>query len=365
MSWTAYWMLRWADDLTPSRKTEILQFVKPYGEFLLAHQEASGVIPSWYKASTLQPRAELRDFNAETAPSVLLLATLGTSTGDARYTAAAERAMDFVEREVVPRERWFDFETYLSCARKDFLFFDPWTAQYPQNNLAEIQAAAAMLALYRTTHKPEYLEHGTEMLDYLLLTQQVWNNPQFTPKLLGGFTTQNTDQEWSDARQGYAADVLADYYEATGRFEYLERAIAAARSTFAVAPWENWAHTGYPDEPGALTGFHWGTGSAMTTVEMLSSTLGDALIDVRAGMGVGFDECTIGDVEIEKTAISFHIASAATRRSFLVRFRGLDPARTYHVRWNGAAVQSRTGDELTKNGLVVGRSVERNTQGAS
>jgi hypothetical protein len=101
-----------------------------------------------------------------------------------------------------------------------------------------------MLAIYRATQKTEYLKSGTQMVDYLLLTQQVWNNPMFTPKLLGGFTTQNTDQKWSDARQSYAATLLAEYYEATGRFEYLERAIAAARATFAVAPWENWAHTG-------------------------------------------------------------------------------------------------------------------------
>ncbi len=92
--------------------------------------------------------------------------------------------------------------------------------------MAEIQAPVVMLTLYHLTHNPEYLESGTKMLDYLLLTQQVWNNPLYTPMLLGGFTTQNTDQEWSDARQGYVAIVLADYYEATGDFEYLERAIA-------------------------------------------------------------------------------------------------------------------------------------------
>jgi hypothetical protein len=119
-----------------------------------------------------------------------------------------------------------------------------------------------------------------------------------------GFTTQNTDAEWSDARQGYAATLLADYYQATGNIEYLERSIAAARSTFAVAPWENWAHTGYPDQPGALTGFHWGTGSAMTSVEMLSPQFGDALIDLHAQQGVGFDECTISNVEVQGNAIS-------------------------------------------------------------
>jgi hypothetical protein len=354
MSWTAYWMLRWAEDLTPQCKAEILAFVKPYGEFLLAHQAPSGVIPSWYYASNLEPRAEFRDFNAETSASALLLATLGGITGDQRFITGAERGMRFIENEVVPRQRWFDFETFLSCARKPYSFFDRWTAQYPQNNLAEIQAPAAMLALYRLTHKPEYLESGTRMLDYLLLTQQVWNNPMYTPMLLGGFTTQNTDQEWSDARQGYAAIVLADYYEATGNFEYLERAIAAARSTFAVAPWENWAHTGYPDEPGAMTGFHWGTGSAMTSVEILSPKLGDALIDLHAKGGAGFDECSITDVNVAGDTVRFRIFSHARERRFLVRFRGVDAAREYRIVWNGNATGDVSGAHLLKDGLLVG-----------
>jgi hypothetical protein len=354
MSWTAYWMLRWSGDLTPQRKNEILEFVKPYGDFLLAHQESSGVIPSWYYANNLEPRTELRDFNAETAVSALLLVTLGAETGDTRYIAGAERAMAFVRREVVPRQRWFDFETFLSCARKSYGFFDRWTAQYPQNNLAEIQAPEAMLALYRVTHKPEYLESGTEMLDYLLLTQQVWNIPMFTPPLFGGFTTQNTDQEWSDARQAYAATVLFDYYEATGTFEYLERAIAAARATFAIAPWENWAHTGYSDQPGAMTGFHWGTGSAMTTVEILSPMLGDALVDVDALKGVGFDECTITQVEVQAGTITFRISSNSKQRQFLVRFRGLQPSQLYRVRWNDGPAQQVAGDQLIKKGLRIG-----------
>lgn len=353
MSWTAYWMLRWAEDLVPARKAEILRFVKPYGDFLLAHQEPSGVIPSWYNAATLEPRTEFRDFNAETAPSALFLTALGEETGDQRYVKAAELAMSFIEREVVPRQRWFDFETYLSCARKDFSFFDQWTAQYPQNNLAEIQAPAAMLALYRATHKIEYLDEGVKMLDYLLLTQQVWNNPLFTPKLLGGFTTQNTDQEWSDARQSYAAMVIEDYYEATGTFEYLERAIAAARSTFAVAPWENWAHTGYMDQPGALTGFHWGTGSAMTSVELLWPKLGDALIDVHARQGAGFDECSIEDVDVQEDAISFRLSSPALERSFRVRFKGLDAGRQYRVRWNDETFHTYSGKQLLEDGVAV------------
>lgn len=353
MSWTAYWMLRWAEDLTPERKAEVLNFVKPYGDFLLRQQLPSGVIPSWYDTS-LRPRAEFRDLNAETGASALLLVNLGKATGDARYIQGAERAMDFISREVVPRQRWFDFETYLSCARKPYNFFDHWTAQYPQNNLAEIQTVEAWLALYQATNKREYLDSGTKALDYLLLTQQVWNNPSFSPKLLGGFTTQNTDAEWSDARQGYAAIVLFNYYRATDNIEYLERAVAAARSTFAVAPWENWAHTGYIDEHGALTGFHWGTGSAMTSVEMMSPELGDGLIDLRAGKGVGFDECSISDLQVGSGVISFHIASPGRLRTFTIRFAGVDSTQQYRVVWNDHAGQPVSGQDLAANGYRVG-----------
>ena len=353
MSWTAYWLLRWADDLVPERKQEIIAFVKRYGDFLVAHQKPSGVIPSWYLATTLQTRPEFGDFNAETAPSALFLATLATDTGDLRYRTAADQAMAFVQREVIPRERWFDFETFLSCARKPYDFFDRWTAQYPQNNLAELQAPQAMLALYRATGDKHDLEAGVRMLDYLLLTQQVWNNPLFSPLLLGGFTTQNTDAEWSDARQAYAATLLADYYMATGEIEYLERAVAAARSTFAVAPWENWAHTGYINEPGSLTGFHWGTGSAMTSVEILQPIVGDALIDLNAAKGVGFDECTLSDVTVQGAAINFHLASSNQLRSFTIRFRGIDSHLVYRVSWNNNPAVQISGDRLLQAGLVI------------
>src|SRR5260370_13655921 len=66
MSWTAYWMLKWAEDLTPSRKDEIVAFVRRYGDFLVSHQGSSGVIPSWFD-SNLKPRSEFRDLNGETA----------------------------------------------------------------------------------------------------------------------------------------------------------------------------------------------------------------------------------------------------------------------------------------------------------
>ena len=193
------------------------------------------------------------------------------------------------------------------------------------------------------------------MLDYLLLTQQVWNNPALSPKLIGGFTTQNTDAEWSDAREAYAAVLLWHYYQATGSQEYLERAVAAARSTFAVAPWENWAHTGYIDESGALTGFHWGPGSGMTSIEMMYPKLGDVFIDVAHHTGVGFNACSIRDLKIQGHEISFALDAVPSLHPIHVRFAGLDKNAQYRITWNGNQSSPIDGATLLRNGLTIRR----------
>ncbi len=351
MSWTAYWMLQWAKDLTPSRKDEILAFARPYGDFLVKHQLPSGVIPSWYD-STLTPREEFRNRNAETAGSALFLLELGAITGNPGYIQAGTRAMEFITEEVLPRQLWWDFETFLSCARKPFNFCDPLTAQYPQNNLSTMQAAMAYLKLYHVTHDEKWRELGVQVLDYLLLTQQVWNPPGFDPKLTGGFTTQNTDAEWSDARQGYGAALLWDYYQETGELEYLERAIAAARSTFSVAPWENWAHTGYRNKPGAMTGFHWGTGSAMTSVEIMSPVLGDAFVNVSRKHGAGFNAVSVTDLRVDGSTISFDLKGVPELHTALVKFAGIDPQSTYRIVCNRSEPITVSGKDLQQEGYA-------------
>lgn len=92
----------------------------------------------------------------------------------------------------------------------------------------------------------------------------------------------------------------------------------------------------------------------MTSVEMLSPLLGDALIDVQAQHGVGFDECTITHVDVQKNDISFYISSPSRERHFLVRFRGVLPSHLYRVRWNQSKVRSVSGNELLRSGLEVG-----------
>src|SRR5262245_30843004 len=365
MSWTGYWMLRWATDLVASRKAEILAYLRPYSDFLVKAQQPTGSIPSWFDEA-LRPRPEFREFNAETAGSALFLAEFAKVVSDSKYLSAAIQALDFITREVLPRQRWYDFETFLSCARKPFDSYDAWSAQYPQNSLSEMQAAMAYFELYRSTGREQYLRRGEHVLDYLLLQQQVWNYPLFSPKLLGGTTSQNTDAEWSDARQCYLAIILIDYYRATDRIDYLERAVAAARSGFAVAPWENWAHTGYVDKPGALTGFHWGTGSQMTSVEIMSDTLGDAFVNVGRGQGVGFNACTVDDLKITGATIALRLRAAQSREDFprsrrqlLVRFASVDPNIEYKIIVNGGRPASVRGQELLSRGHWISVETEK------
>jgi len=305
MAWTAYWMLRWHRDLTPD-EDRIIPFCRAFGDFLVSRQDSRGGIPCWFDEKLL-PRVELAEFNAETAGAALFLAELSAATDERQYLDAAQQAMTFIERFMLPRHRWFDYETFLSCSRKPLDFYDSHTQQWPQNNLSTFQAARACLRLHELTGKRQWRELGEQICDYAALTQQVFNHPLLTPKLIGGFTTQNTDAEWSDARQCYAAVILLDYYELTGRLAYLERGVAALRSTFAVAPYENWAHSGSVDRPGAMTGLHWGTGSAMASVEMKHDRCRDAYVHVGRRHGVGVNGCTLTDLTVTQRRVSFRL----------------------------------------------------------
>ena len=127
--------------------------------------------------------------------------------------------------------QWYDYETFWSCSPRQAQF-DERTQQWPANNLAFGQTVAAYLLAARVTGEERYLATGERLLDYLLLYQQCWTNPALehltgTAMLLGGFTTQNSDAEWSDARQSQFGNILLDYYRSTGKVEYLERGVAA------------------------------------------------------------------------------------------------------------------------------------------
>jgi hypothetical protein len=353
MVWSAYWMLQWKQEpgLHAELHSRIDTFTKGVADFVVQHQEKAptpvpseypngmngggnlqGGIPAWYDPHTFEPRPEMR-FNAETAAAALFLIEKHVAAADADadadadananaeadvdaeveivYLQAAKAAMDFVEREIVPSLRWFDFETFVSCSGKPFDLFDNTTNQHPQNNLAMLHAALAELRLFEVTGNASRLEWGERILGRISLTQAVWSHPALTPVLSGGLTTQNTDAEWSDNRQQLAAVLYLKYYFGTPvrKPEYLERAVAALRSTFAIAPYENWAHTGgsQGDACGALSSAaHWGTCSAAASVEFTRSQLHDLFFyvgtDTVPPHGVCVNGCTLDGFVVSTVA---------------------------------------------------------------
>jgi hypothetical protein len=352
-AWTCYWLLQWSD-LVPARTREIVNYVTRFADFLCVQQHTSGVIPSWYDPVTLEAVPEFRDENAETAGAALFLAEVSRRTNNARYRAAAEKAMKYIFMSIVPENKWFDFETFFSCARKPLGFFDSYTHQHPQNTLSIHQAAEASLALYQLTGDSLYRKHGEEILDYLCLYQQVWSPRWLSCELFGGFGVQNTDGEWSDARQAYFAITLMRYYQCTGRREYLERAVAAVRAQFSLfespespRTAENYAHSAV-DKLAGVTGLHWGTGSAVVSVRLLTKEFGDAYVNVRDGWGVGIDGCTMLAVNVDASTIALTLRDDLQISRKIRLVCGDVAAKEYAVVLNGMPLGVFSAGSLNK-----------------
>lgn len=351
MSWTAYWLLRWRAAGLPDGGG-ILPRCRALAEFFVKRQADDGMLPTRFAEDGSVQVERSREVKAETGPVALFLLELYAQDPDPRWLRAGLAGLRFLDEDVVPRRQWYDFETFWSCSPRTAQF-DARSGQWPANNLALGQAVAAYLAAFRVTNDRSHLVRGERLLDYLLLYQQCWTNPALDgltgpAMLLGGFTTQNSDAEWSDARQSQLGNVLLDYYRATGKAEYLERGVAALRAQFPVSPAENWAHSGYGPKSG-ISSFHWGTGSGMAGIELEEEFLRDGVVDVAAGVAVGVNGLNVTKCEVEGDVIRLEIDSPFSwPRPPVLVFHHVDPARGYRLFVNGAEVGARRGEELAR-----------------
>jgi len=337
MSWTAYWLLRW-HEAGLLNSNGILDRCRDLARFFIDHQKQDGFIPTQFDKYGADKEDLSRMVKAETGSVALFLLQLYKQDPQKQYLDATEKALAFIERSVIPSRQWYDYETFWSCSPRTIPYCEI-TGQWPANNLALSQTAEAFLLAWQITKNPHYLETGEAVLDYLLLYQQCWTHPliggfESKAALLGGFTTQNSDAEWSDARQSQIGNVLINYYRATGKVEYLERGIAALRAQFPISPYENVAHTGYGSRPSTpklvgriaavepwfsynrfpekikgVSSFHWGTGSGMAGIEIEEDFLRDAVVDVTASRGIGVNGLNVTNCKIDKRNIYLEINS--------------------------------------------------------
>ena len=351
MSWTAYWLLKWRSAGLPGGE-EILPRCRALADFLIARQADDGMLPSRFNEDGSVDQKMSRQLRAEGGAIALFLLELNAQAPDPKLVAAAVKGLAFLDREVVATRQWYDFETFFSCnARPET--FDERTKQWPVNNLALSQTVSAYLMAWRATKDRHWLDQGEAVLDYLLLFQQCWTNP--TPRItdrtspamfLGGFATQNSDGEWSDARQSQIGNALMDWYRETGKAEYLERGIAALRSQFPISPNENHAHMGYGGNT-CISSFHWGTGSGMAGIELEEDFLRDAIVDLGTNVGIGVNGLNLTGLSANGDQVSFALASPFDwSRPATVTFKNAVADRRYTVTANGKVAGTWTGHEL-------------------
>jgi len=307
-AWAAYWLLMWHRDL--EKHPASIAFAKRLGDWMVENQKPSGEIPSFIRMDTMQPTDRLVE-SAETSGCGMFLALLARTTGEAKYMKAARGAAEHLRREIMPRNKWYDYETFYSCSGKPEGFYDARTDQHPQNNLSIHWAAELFRQLYLAEANPRDLADGEALMDYLNLYQQVWAPHFLTFEGFGGYGVQNTDAEWNDARQAQFACTNLDYYRLTGKPEYMERGIAALRAGFAttympenayVSPLsyaktplgyadENYGHGGVDGASGP-TSWDWGTGSALAAAAYARKHFGDVWVDADRGVAFGINGVT-------------------------------------------------------------------------
>jgi len=331
-AWTAYWIMRFNDELKKIDGAD--QFLQNFSSALLQSQNADGSFPARINVVTHKIDTILQS-SATSAMATWFLEEMMVRYKIQKpflekYKKSIQRSLDFISKNVLPFQRFEDFELYFSCSPKPMHYFDSSTFLYAQNTMSIQWCAEAYLNAYRLFKDKRYLQQGEYCLNILSLYQQVWNPPFINMYAFGGFGVQNTDAEWSDARQAQFAETYLHYFLVTHSKEYLERGVYACRASFAlmvlpenkdVSPanyqgtemngetWsgnmaENYGHGGF-NERSNQSGFHWGTGSALTTAAIFQDRMGDIYIDNTLAIGVN------GNVvkKINRNANSIDIAT--------------------------------------------------------
>jgi hypothetical protein len=356
----------------------ILPFVKRYGDFLLKHIQADGTVPAWF-TNDLQPVPSLK-WNGEGGVHLWVLSELYKATKEQKYLDGAEKIAKSMISDVLPRQKWYDFETFYSCAVKAESFFDPWTGQYPANTMSTGWAIDGFASLYEATQNKDYLKAAEAAADYSIFYQAIWA-PHYiiTAYPFGGFSSQNSDCEWLDQRGHRFANSLMRVGLLSDRQDLLERAVAAARASLTLTNQprhiendiykypnyplglgpENIDHEGFPQMP-LRSGPSWCEVGGLAAAAHLMSQMGGAYIDFKNKLAVGIDGVSITDYDQtdNKIAITMNSLLKGLKvpydKPYTIDLRlvGLEPGN-YTVSLNGNPEISLTEKDLSSRAVVI------------
>jgi len=289
----------------------IVEYLRPFADGLLARIDERGAIPSYYTPD-MQPIADLH-YSAQPAAMMWFLAEMAGVTGEARFRDGALRVAAYLNREIIPQQRWIDLEVYYSCGRNPLGFVVDEVQGLPiRGNLSTMWAAKGFKALYQVTRDRAHLEAGEKVADYLGFSQASWDPHYiYTANPFGGCTADNVDTaNWLDARQCDLVEPFIWYGLELGRQDLVERGIAAARAStvlihhprhigngiyphvnlygFGLGP-ENINHEGH-NQSAMRTHPSWGECSGIFTgLADAARITGGGIIDLDRAFAVGTD----------------------------------------------------------------------------
>ena len=308
----------------------IIDYLTPYANWLLTVIDQRGAVPSYVNEDALVPSPVLH-YSAQPSSGMWFLSEMYHVTKEEKYLEGAKKIATYLEREVLPEQKWVDMEQFFSCGHRPFEFDrDRWQNQVARGNLALFWAIEGFAALYRATNEERVLKLGEKCVDYVTFFQACWE-PHFiyTAFPFGGFTVDNADNAtFLDARQAEMVRPFIWYGKQLERQDLLERGVAAARSSvvlinhprhksnniyrhtniypFGLGP-ENIDHEAQP-QSAMRTHPSWGEGSGVFTgLAEVQRGLGGVYLDFEKNLFVGVDGVKIQSAKVENEVIRIQL----------------------------------------------------------
>lgn len=354
----------------------IVEYFKPYGNWLLEQIDDRGAVPSYVDERNMKAM-DIFTYSAHPAASMWFLAELYNTTKEQKYLDGALKISKFMDKEILPEQKWVDMEQFFSCGNRPLHFKrDRWQNQIARGTLVTYWAIDGYTALYKATRDRDFLNKGESCIDYVSFYQCVWDPHYiYTAFPFGGFSVDNADNgTYMDARQAEMVRPYIWYGKQLQRQDLLERAVAAARSSvvlinhprhksnniyrhtniypYGLGP-ENIDHEAYP-QSAMRTHPSWGEGSGVFTgLAEVQRGLGGIYLDFDKNLFVGVDGIKVMEVKLEGAIISMELENRLGKltepwgKAFEVELRmiGLEDVQ-YQLKINGKELGEQLGKTL-------------------
>ncbi len=375
-----YWALKLHQDhFTDDR---ILARARELVDSIVSIQRGSGEIPAYVsvQGSDGNKGIAANDYlagSASSAAPLMLLCEYSKHAEDKAVLEAAKKAARYLISDIIPTDKWHDFEPFYSCTHIPLDFYDARTKSHVMNALCVYWCAEGMKELYKLTMDPQFLEAGEHAVAILSLFQQVWRMPHLSFNAFGGFGSQNADAELNDARQGLFVRVYMEYYLLTGKREYMERGIAALRSCWSTQllrefmeecpgnikgigtvdgidkgmVYENYGHSGHDVRVPGYVMPDWGIGTGASAAAYVKRHFGDVFLDFKEGAVWGIDGILIKNAAIEGTKVTIDCTFINGKDRAVIKGRDV-PGGDIEIVVNGTRATIAPGAEIAQ-GLIV------------